>query len=400
MSYDVQIWSVDPLPLPEALPDVEKWQREGGAWVRASRDWQIVIGSSAEVLLEDVPENVSGLIPGISFLTELNLEPIGAPGSAHKLLSTVSKRLSKAAHGVVFDPQADTVIAPPGVRRYRPQRRDERISILALSWWFGEGPLLTENGLNQFVSLLEKMLPEAMPRRYGLVEPPQHVYSETGREHFLGFLQEHPDDIIVWRPHRPVLGVSVCCSSKWGASRLGFRANYVTVEVEAGTLRQPGWNIALDRFWRAASRVIQPFYGDVRTLKGFPRMGATYGSDMETDFHPVNGPWWRGIPRVVGHALVLGEPYLTLWPRLAEPASLVDGLAFLSTNDWTTEEEASNLAGGVPDALAQRWTPKWTATSFGGMAVNWNTEYPRVWPFEEGVPASVARQEKPWWKVW
>ena len=212
MSYDIQIWSVDPILLPGALPDVKKWRQERGAWVRASKDWQILIYSSVKVLFEDVPEDVAELIPGISYLTELTLEPIGAPEIAYNLLSTVSERLAKAAYGVVLDCQADTIITPSGVKRYRPRRRDERFKVLTLSWWFTEGPLLTDTGLREFVSLLERMLPEVMPRRYGLFEPPQHLYSETGREHFLGFLQEHLDESIVWYPHRPILGVYVHCS--------------------------------------------------------------------------------------------------------------------------------------------------------------------------------------------
>lgn len=386
MSYDIQIWSVDPIPLPDALPDVEKWQREGGAWVRASKNWQIVINNSDKVLFEDVPEDVAVLVPGIGYLTELNLEPISAPKSAHKLLTTVSKRLGNAAHGVILDPQTEEVITPSGITRYRPQRREDRFSILALMWWFTGGPLLRDAGLHEFVSLLERMLPEAMPKRYGLFEPPQHLYSETGREHFLGFLQEHRDDVVVWYPHRPVVGVYLSCSPNWGATRQGFRANTVRVEVEASALEQPGWPTALDRFWRAASQVIEPFYGDVRTLKGYLRMGATVGSDSETGFHPVKGPWWIGIPRIVGHAAVLGKPYLALWSQFVESAQIAGGLAFLSTKNWTTQEEVSDLAGGVPDPLAQRWIPKWATSSYGGMAVNWNTEYPPVWPFENPGP--------------
>jgi hypothetical protein len=383
VSYDIQIWSVGSIPLPDALSDMENWQREGLAWVRASKNWQIVINSSTKVLFEDLPEDVVAEVPGISYLTELNLEPIGAPMSARKQLLAVSKHLGKAAHGVILDPQTDEVITPSGVKRYRPRPREERFSILALMWWFNEGPLLTDAGLHEFVTLLERALPEAMPKRYGLFEPPQHLYSETGRERFLSFLQEHLDDTIVWYPHRPVLGLSLYCSPKWGTTGQGYRANYVKVEVEAKTLEQPGWETALDRFWRAASRVIEPFYGDVKTLKGFIRMGATHGSNIKTEFHPVKGPWWTGIPRVVGHAVVLGEPYLALWPRFVEVAQMADGLAFLSTNDWTTQEEVSNLVGGVPDPLAQRWIPKWATTSYGGKAVNWNTEYPPLWPFED-----------------
>lgn len=244
------------------------------------------------------------MIPGISYRTELNLEPISAPRSAHKHLITVSKRLAKAAHGVVLDPQTDEVINPAGIKRYRPQRREDRFPIMTLSWWFTKGPLLTDAGLQDFVRLLERILPEAMPRRYDLYEPPQHLYSETGRAHFLGFLKEHLDDIKVWYPHRPVTGFYLYCSPEWGVARQGFRVNYVRVEVEAKILNQPGWQTALDRFWRAASQVIEPFYSDVRTLRGFVRMGATVGSDMETDFHPVKGPWWIGIPRELGHAAI------------------------------------------------------------------------------------------------
>ncbi len=391
MSYDIQIWSVNPISLPSVLSDVKKWHPEGNDfWVYPSKHWQIVVSSSVEVFLEDVPEDVAKLIPGISYLTGLTLEPIGAPKIAYKLLSAVSKRLGKAGHGVILDPQTDAIITPSGVKRYQSQRRDERFSVLYFSWYFTEGPLLTNTGLFNFINLLENMLPEAMPKRYGLFEPPQYVYSKTGRKHFLGFLQEHSSDIVVWYPHRPVVDVTISCSPKWGASRLGFRANYVRVGIEATALKQPGWDMALDRFWRAASQAIQPFFGDVRTLKGFMRRGATFGSDIKTDFHPVKGPWWIGIPHKVGHAIVLGEPYLTLWPRFIETSQTTDSLAFLSTNNWMIQEEVSNLIGGIPNALAQRLIPKWVTTSFG-KTIKWNTEYPPKWPFEnisvgEGAP--------------
>ncbi len=382
VSYSIQIWSVHPIRPAETLADVAKWHEEGSAWVYESRDWQIVVGSSVKVLVEDIPEDLVGLIPGVSYLTELNLEPIGASKRAYGLFDSLSKRLGKAAYGVVLDSQTDTMVTPCGVKRYRPQRRSERFSILALSWWFTEGPILTHSGLEHFVGLLERLLPEAMPRRYGLFEPPQHQYSETGREHFLGFLHENLDGIFVWYPHRPVVGVSMSCSPNWGARRQGFRANHVAVKVEAEVLRQPGWDVALDRFWRAGSQAIRPYYGDVRTLEGFLRWGATYGSDTDTAFHPVMGPWWAGIPHTAGHAIVLGEPYLALWPRFADVAQVADGLAFLSTNDWTSPGEVSSLVGGVPDELAQRWMPKWTATPYGGKTINWNTELPSQWPFE------------------
>jgi hypothetical protein len=275
----------------------------------------------------------------------------------------------------------DTITAPSGVKRYRPKARDKRFAVLSLSWWFTDGPLLTREGLDAFLGLIEKTLPEALPKRYGLYEPPQHQYAEMGTDHLLGFLDDHREELIVWYPHRPVVAVSLSCSPKWGTRRQGFWANYVQIKIEANVLEQPGWDVALARFWQAASHTIQPFYGDVRTLQGFLRMGATYGSDMDTDFHPVKGPWWIGIPRSVGHALVLGEPYLSCWTAFRSSTAIERDLGFLSTGDWRTGEEVSDMVGGVPDALAQRWVPEWVESEYGGMSINWNTEFPPEWPF-------------------
>jgi hypothetical protein len=381
MSYDIQIWSIDPICPSSGLLDADKWHQKGDSWAFVTRNWQIVLNASAQVLLEDIPPDTASMLPGINFMTELNLEPISAPKSARRLLLTITRRLARAAHGVILNPQADTITSPKGVKRYRPEPRDERFSLLTLSWWFTDGPLLTNVGLVKFVDMLERMLPEAMPRRYGLTEPPQHLYSETGKEHLLTFLREYLDDIVVWYPHRPVVGVSIFGSHKWGMTQQGFRANYVTVKVEAKALEQPGWCAALDRLWRVASQNIRPFYGDIRTLNGFVRMGGTYGSDMNSDFHPVKGPWWSGIPRACGHAAVLGEPYRDLWPSFVKAAQIEDGLAFLSTDDWTKDNELSDLVGGVPDAIAQLWTPIWAESPFGGKAINWSIEPPPEFPF-------------------
>ena len=180
------------------------------------------------------------------------------PKSAQNLLIKVSRCLAKDAHGVVLDRQTDTLVTPTGVQRYRPQQREERFSILKFSWWFTDGPLLTNLGLHKFIELMEDMLPEAIPRRYGLYEPPQYLYTETGREHFLAFLQKHLDKIVVWYPHRPVVGVYLHCGPKWGATPQCFRANHVEVEIEARVLEQPGWNTGLARLWQVLHKRFNP----------------------------------------------------------------------------------------------------------------------------------------------
>ena len=257
MSYDIQIWSVQKAPLPVALPDGLDWEEGEDSWEHAEKTWQLIVGASGRALPEDVPEDVLPLLPGIQFLTELTLEPISAPRKAHALLARVAKRLAREAHGIIVDPQKGTMTSATGVKRYQAPQRKERFSILEISWWFTGGPLLSEAGLTAFVELLEKLLPEALPRRYGLEEPPQYLFAETGKDHFMRFLRENPD--LVWYPHRPVLYVGLpAWNIRYGPSRRGFRARMLTMVFDSQVLDQPGWPAGLFRFWKAASELIAP----------------------------------------------------------------------------------------------------------------------------------------------
>ncbi len=382
MSYDLQIWSVRPVELSEEVPEYEAWESQGASWVRASRGWQIVLAPSDRVLIEDLPVEVASILPGIRYLTQLNLEPLSAPKRAHTLLRRVSNRLAKSAHGVVLDPQTDTLSTPSGVRRFRRAKREKRTALLQLSWWFNEGALLTEDGLERFVALLESRIPEAMPRRYGLYEPPQHIYAETGRGHLLDFLERHRADLVVWYPQRPVAGFHLHCEAAWGPTPRGFRSNYVQIQIEAKALEQPGWAVGLSEFWRAASGLIGPYFGDVRTLEGHIPSRAAYYADSQSEFHPVMGPWWKGIPRGPGHAIVLGEPYLALWPAFAAAAEQTGGLAFLSAGDWGSKVDLAARIGGVPEAIAQPPAPDQAGGPAGGRIIHANVGYPPEWPFE------------------
>jgi len=73
MSYDLQVWSVKPFQQ-NAFRQPEMWQKESGAWTHAHKNWQIVVSASDRVVPEDVPDDVSKLLPGIEWLTNLNLE--------------------------------------------------------------------------------------------------------------------------------------------------------------------------------------------------------------------------------------------------------------------------------------------------------------------------------------
>ena len=142
------------------------------------------------------------LLPGIEWLTNLNLEG-KTSGEAFKLVQSAADDIARHSHGAVLDQQDGSIRLPPGVKRFLSPRAKETFDVLSLSWWFMDSPIESRAGREQFAAFLERSLPECLPKRYGLYEPPQNVYADTGRGHFLQFWEENLHDMIVWYPHRP-----------------------------------------------------------------------------------------------------------------------------------------------------------------------------------------------------
>lgn len=330
----------------------------------------ISILPSVRVLPEDLPEEVAGALPGIGYLTELNLTPINASESTKSFAVRTAVAIAKTSHGVMLDPQTQAVTLPSGVRRYTKPAPDGNASALSFSWWFVDGPL-TENRFDELLDVLEAELPEAMPRRYGLFEPPQHVYAEEGREHFVKFLATHADDGPIWYPSAPVFDVSLRIPSPIGAIKQGFRSGMFSIDVNLCALKQPGWQSSLKRMWQRVSAIVQPFYGDVRTLHGFKLHRGRLFVTRGTMRHPVKVWWWPGIPPGPAQAIVLGKRYADLWPAFRENSGVFASLHFADTGDWSATRDVYDKIGQAPSEILRRDVSSVVPA-----------EYPVGWPFD------------------
>ena len=363
MSFDLRIWSVSPVSLAEGLSESVGWHEQSGGWSYEGKRWNIVVGSSDRVEPEDVPEEVMTILPGIAFMTELNLSPIDAADAGRRFLTRTAKSLAKAAYGVIEDPQNDTIITPSGVKRFISLPANESASLLAMSWWMVQGDFARNAAISSLLDVLRSVLPDAMPRRYGLYEPPQHVYAETGRPHFEAFLSEHFESGVVWYPHKPVADVSVSIPREIGWYDMGFKCATFSIELDIDLLNQPGWNSALNFAWERISAVLQPFYGDVRTLNGYTRSRGLYWAGPEIQSHPVRSWFWRGIPDGPAQAVVIGEPYRSLWPSFASTSRNAGNLSFVSTGDWSRNEDIYAIMDPPPADLIQPrrrgYPPNW-----------------------------------------
>ncbi len=386
MSYDLQIWSAEPVALP---PSAEGWSSEGSAWLQTGRGWHITIWNSTAAESEDAPDEIAVAIPGIAWFTELSLHPFDASPRAVSDFTKLARKLAKPVRGAVFDPQTDKAHIPPGKSRFVAPAKESPAECITMSWWFDRHVLPSPLGFRRLLDIFETLLPEALPRRYGTSEPPEFRYEAGGRPALERFLNEEIDNYIIWYPHPPVIGMELLLPRNWGAFRDGFRTNHLSVAMDAAVLAQPGWERQLNKFWRAMSIFLLPFYGDVRTIGGYRRAGGQLHSHPSTtENHPVRSWFWAGLPPTVGHAAVIGDPYLALWPGLAEIAEYDGGLAFLGS-PRIGQAEAERLAVGIPREIADP-QPQSLHNSPGSAVLRLDRPFPKLWPF--AAPFDPSRQ--------
>jgi hypothetical protein len=212
-------------------------------------------------------------------------------------------------------------------------RVTKKFSVVEMTWWVDTRALRDHDVLDRVLDIMERVLPEAIAKRYGFFEPPEFRLAEEGVQHFRTFVKDTIDESdVVFYPHPPLASLFLTSSFDPGGTDLGYRANVLKLSIESSALAQPKWATRVRTFWREVSETIRPFFGDVRTLGGFERHGGTiYGGES----HPITGAAWDGVPTLEGaHAVVVGEPLLERWPEFRAIAEVHEGLAFLSSDAW------------------------------------------------------------------
>lgn len=373
MSYDLDVYSVARPSLAAILRKQGGWQRRNSSFVYPDHDWQVIVYEPLLVEEEDLSPAVLKALPGVSFLTRLTLQGI-APQEAYRLVDSVAEEIAKAAHGVLVDQQTGLVHTPRGVVRYVVKKGRDG-ALLNLHWWFTDAAAFRKKGLEDFLTLAETTLPEVLPRRYGTVEPPQYKYEVQGRKHFVSLMRQEDFDL-VWYPYDPVAYVTVGVSSRVGPARIGYRFAHLQVTVKERVLQQPGWAEQLKRFWVSVSEIAKAFYAEIRSPPGF-----------------INGCWWNGIPTTYGWAILIGKPYISLWPRFSRGATKTKSNQCFAEN-LTRRISLAKLLGPVPAKLAQPPateekkvldTKTATEEEITAYFAPVRTRYPKTWPFKKPI---------------
>lgn len=387
MSEDVQVWLTRPVEL-EALLSDSPWTVEAsGIWIRPAGKWQLLVGPLDRVEAEDVPDEVAAVASGeIGWLVGITLEGRRA-GEAARELRLLCDRVAADGKGVVED--ASGLRGRDGTELPLKRRpKPEQIDLLRLSWiWTNDAPPQTADGLSRLLAHMEALVPEALPRRWGLTEPPQNRLDQQGLDGFIAFVEANREEVVVWSPTLPVRTVMFNDHRMWKFDA-GFAANRLTVDFDVPALHKRGNGRRLARAFEVMADTIQPFYAEARVLRGF-RVIRPYDVQSEpdrTDVDPLTSNLWRGVPRKPPRAVAVGGPYLDKWPALEHIARRSEDLRMVCPETLTA---ADPVVPPPPDDIAQRFDPYWrwfehrypNGQSFPAVTGEHPEEVPTYWPF-------------------
>jgi hypothetical protein len=176
MSYDLRIYTIQKQNFSDLLNQFSILINSDG-FVLSLKNHQIEVAREIKIEEEDIPQYVGRELPGIKYLIECNLQPAANEVKILKELFKLSKAIAKNGIGVIENPQTDEIILPSGIKRVAPIEKTERFSLIQLSWWFNHESLSKQENIGLLLKTIEKNIPEALPRRYGLYEPPKEKFT-------------------------------------------------------------------------------------------------------------------------------------------------------------------------------------------------------------------------------
>jgi hypothetical protein len=314
VSYDVDIWTARKPRIKEQLKEFLA-RRSEECYVIEIENTSILIFGPDEIDPEDIPESLQKK-KSIKYKTSIGMEGSGKKASA--LLKKVCKKLADENEGFIEDMQAS-----PGKQEKAAERA--QFSVTQLTFNTTRREMNTPEFADRFLALLEKYIPEALPRRYGTYDPPKFEYARTGREHLVKFLsapREVYGGLVNWRSRLPVVYVFYYAPEPWGWQHFRHDGSYRynTGQIQIGLMADayaPDSPNVKD-FWQACTSLMRCFYSEVRLLRNQRFMDEKkpwYGLEHDsTEAERTVSPYWQGPPIAPAGGVFFSGRYAWAWP--------------------------------------------------------------------------------------
>jgi hypothetical protein len=273
------------------------------------------VDGPSNVEIEDLPDELAGVVPNAKWLVEVHL-PAGSEPGTDALALDLAIHLAREGNGAVFDPQTGRIRWPSGVTP-RPRRSTEdRIRVVELDWII-PASAMPADGASRWLGLTTSRLPACAPVRFGSYEPMQGRLDRDGADGFAAAWAEQEaiprGGRLWWSARRGGLGGGASFADsreEFRPARLG-RVCRISASVDARPIhRDPANCDALVDFVATVAEDFGASYaaGSVTRDVILRRGRASWDGRSESGPLP-RASWWVGLPALSTWLAWFGEPY-------------------------------------------------------------------------------------------
>ena len=272
----------------------------------ASVDGPLVVES------EDLPLAVVSRALGMGVVYQLSVE--GGSRPAFDVARRFAQQLGSMSAGVVFDPQRDSVIWPRSSLRVFDSPRAESIDVLNFRWYVRREDM--DGSIAQtMLGVIERHLPEAVPRRFGGYEPLQHKLEHAG---VAGFVEQwrHENGRLFWNATKPCFG-----GDSAGLADQPIRpwlhepqtpVGDISLGFDGRAFGDAAWRTSLEQLFTSMARQTGAFVAvaDIDRNVGMSSARSLwYSQETEVSWPLAAGSEWLGLPEQRPTLLWLGDVY-------------------------------------------------------------------------------------------
>ena len=305
---------------------------------------------------EDVPEAVTSVVLGAKYLYSVVVEGSSATDIPHAV--RFARRLAKELEGAALDRQVDEVWSRSHSRSVATPAREERVSVVDVDiYCLRDG--LTPEPARLFAETAQRLLPEALPRRFGEYEPLQGKLTDAGIE---GFCE-------AWNAATSLVFLSGSGPCIGGSLHAGPNDRFpspfwrLSLQFHADPLRDERWRDATRRLVTTLADRLPAFYASAQLTRDHIWSGRSLWSDARTEWalSPLRArEGWLGLPPMPTWWAWFGPPYRELVHDLLDSSRTTSTGAGL-LHEWSDEPvDRTDLAG-----VAAQWLPAVLLASYG-----------------------------------
>jgi hypothetical protein len=309
------------------------------------RRYSFTVDGPERVEAEDVPSDVAEVVLGARHVYSILVEGSTQTEIPHAV--RFARRLAQTLDGAVADLQLDEVWSRSRTRTVQKPARQERVSTVHVRWYCLR-EAVDGNLADRYITTVQRLLPEALPRRFGEYEPLQGTYDDGGAS---GFAQAWTDatSSLYFSASGPCVDGSL---DPGPGVRFPDRFWSMSLTLLAEPLRQAAWRDALRHLFVTFADVLPAFYAQAQVTAGWIWSGRSLGADSQTESRrtPVQRRVWMGLPPTPVWWTWLGRPFDEFTASVPDDRTT-------RTEKGVLYEAATDLdAAGSGDHLT-RWLP-------------------------------------------